>query len=108
QLHAPVAQVGQHDRLAGNGAAHEVAGRQHLELAVEEPQPCFALEAEQLFEAIHAVVILLATLGARTLLEHTDSAPAAPPSFIKTANPGCRLAALSSCVAEGSVAPEAA
>ena len=38
KLDAPVAQVGQHDRLAGDGAAHEVAGREHLELAVEEPE----------------------------------------------------------------------
>src|SRR6185503_12497156 len=101
-------QVGQHDRLAGDGAAHEVAGREHLELAVEEPQPCFALEAEKLFEAIHAGVILLATLEARTLPEHTDSARAAPPSFIKTVSPGRRPAMAWPCAAEGSGAPGAA
>src|SRR5581483_5949774 len=53
QLHAPVAQIGQHDRLAGDGTAHEVAWRDHLELAVEEAQPCLALEAEQLFKPVH-------------------------------------------------------
>src|SRR5581483_9559510 len=53
QLHAPIAQIGQHDRLARHRAAHEVAGCEHLELAVEKAQPCFALEAEQPFESVH-------------------------------------------------------
>src|SRR5262245_15132268 len=42
QLHAPVAQIRQHDGLTRYRAAHEVAGAQDLELAVEIAQLGFA------------------------------------------------------------------
>src|SRR5262245_27475417 len=53
-LDAPVAQVGEGDRLAGDGAAHEVAGGDDLELAVEIAQSRLAPEAEQTLKPIHA------------------------------------------------------
>src|SRR5262249_43946872 len=38
QLHAPIAQIGKGDRLTGDGAADEIAGRDDLKLAVEIAQ----------------------------------------------------------------------
>src|SRR5262245_49425400 len=55
QFHAPVAQVGQRDRFAGDGAAHIVTGSDDLELAVKVAQPRLAFEAEQPFKPIHAL-----------------------------------------------------
>ena len=53
QLDAPIAELIERDGAAGDGAAHEVAGRQHLHLAVEIFELGFALEAEIAFEAVH-------------------------------------------------------
>src|SRR5262245_24255242 len=54
QLHAPIAQIGKGDRLAGDGAADEIAGRDDLKLAVEIAQSRLAPEAEQPLKPIHA------------------------------------------------------
>ena len=53
QLDAPIAQLVERDGAPGDGAAHEVAGRQHLHLAVEIFEPGLALEAEIAFESVH-------------------------------------------------------
>ena len=55
QLDAPVAQLFEWNGAASHRAAHEVAGRQHLHLAVEIFQPGFALEANIAFEAVHQI-----------------------------------------------------
>ena len=53
QLDAPIAELIERDGAAGDGAAHEVAGRHHLHLAVEIFELGFALEADIAFEAIY-------------------------------------------------------
>ncbi len=55
QLDAPVAQIGKLDRLAGDGAAHELARRDNLELAVEVADLSLATDAEQFVEFIHQI-----------------------------------------------------
>src|SRR5262245_21289632 len=54
QLHAPVAQVGQRDRLAAHRAPHDVAWDQHLELTVEIAKPGLAPETKEPLKPIHA------------------------------------------------------
>src|SRR5262249_737262 len=54
QLNAPIAQIREHDGYPGDRTAHEIAGAQHLELAVQIAQLRLALEPEQLFEPVHA------------------------------------------------------
>ena len=54
QLDAPIAQIGQHDRLAGHRAAHEVARREHLKLPVKELHLRLAPQAEESVDPIHA------------------------------------------------------
>src|SRR4029077_12955944 len=53
QLDAPIAQILERNGPAGDRAAHEVARRQHLHLAVEIPELGFSLEANVAFEAVH-------------------------------------------------------
>src|SRR4029077_17657931 len=53
QLDAPIAQLIERDGAAGHGTAHEVAGRQHLNFAVEIFELGFALEANVAFETVH-------------------------------------------------------
>jgi hypothetical protein len=54
QLNAPVAQVGECDRLAAHCAPHEVAWDKDLELTVEIAKPGLAPETEEPLKPIHA------------------------------------------------------
>ena len=56
QLDAPIAQLLERNGAAGDGAAHEIAGRHHLHLAVEIFELRFALEGDVAFEAIHQCI----------------------------------------------------
>src|SRR5262245_58292302 len=53
QLDAPIAEIVEGNVAAGHGAAHEIAGRQHLHLAVEILDLGLALEGAAAFETIH-------------------------------------------------------
>jgi hypothetical protein len=53
QLDAPIAKLVERDGAAGHRAAHEVAGREHLHLAVEIFELGLALEADIAFETVH-------------------------------------------------------
>src|SRR6185437_3059812 len=53
QLDAPIAELLERDGAPGDRAAHEIAGRHHLHLAVEIFQLGFALEGDVAFESIH-------------------------------------------------------
>ena len=53
QLDAPIAQLLERNGASGDGAAHEVARRHHLHLAVEIFELGFALEANVAFETVH-------------------------------------------------------
>src|SRR4029078_1800523 len=53
QLDAPIAELLERDGAARDRAAHEIAGRHHLHLAVEIFQLCFALEGDVAFESTH-------------------------------------------------------
>ena len=78
QLHAPIAQIGQHDGLARHGAAHEVARTEDLKLTVEIAQLRLALEAEQLFEPIHSLSTSTPNARSDKPAQHTIGLPAAP------------------------------
>ena len=62
QLDAPIAELVERDGAPGHRAAHEVAGRQHLHLAVEIFQLGFALEADVAFEAVHQIEVACLSL----------------------------------------------
>src|SRR5581483_5821519 len=53
QLDAPIAELVERDGAPGHRAAHELAGREHLDLAVEIFELGLAFEAEVAFEAVH-------------------------------------------------------
>src|SRR5436190_6855452 len=55
KLDAPVAQLRQVDLIAGDGAAHEIAWGDDLELPVEIADTRFAAHAEQLVKPVHGL-----------------------------------------------------